>query len=146
MNAQETNILHCQFSNWYSIFEQHTIKSRFVNLSSEFIDYLKQDGIIMPSSISLNAFGKDELSDDEDLRSVEDNEENINSCYNFDVIENSIKSILSDYNNEVFIKLNWSSPSDASWIAGGSLKCRRLADIYLLLKSKYDKSKIKGRR
>lgn len=32
-------------------------------------------------------------------------------------------------------KLNWSSPKDATWINGGSLKCTTAGDVYLLLKS-----------
>jgi hypothetical protein len=37
---------------------------------------------------------------------------------------------------QVFPKLNWSSPKDATWIATEkNLKCRNYADIFLLLKS-----------
>ncbi|VDP87663.1 unnamed protein product [Schistosoma mattheei] len=47
-----------------------------------------------------------------------------------------MKSIIRKLGGVVFPKLNWSAPSDASWMSfDGSLKCKTFSDIYLLLKS-----------
>ena len=35
----------------------------------------------------------------------------------------------------MFPKLDWSAPRDAAWINGGTLRCERAGDVYLLLKS-----------
>ena len=137
VKASENDILECQFTKWYSLFEKNTIRSKFVDLNDEFIEYLGQDGIIIPSSVPMGSIGKDELSDDEELKSVDaaDFSTLPVETKNFVFLEETIVNIITEFNNEVFIKLNWSAPHDVSWIIGGSLKCRNLADIYLLLKS-----------
>ena len=39
-------------------------------------------------------------------------------------------------NLDVFIKLNWSAPKDATWVAfNNNLKCSSLSQLFLLLKS-----------
>jgi hypothetical protein len=47
-----------------------------------------------------------------------------------------IKEAIEDLGGSCFVKLNWSAPKDAAWIAfGNSLECKTPQDIYLLLKS-----------
>ena len=47
-----------------------------------------------------------------------------------------MKSAIDSLGGEVFCKLNWSAPRDATWISlGNSLKCTTPAQVYLLLKS-----------
>ncbi|KAG0365193.1 D123-domain-containing protein [Gamsiella multidivaricata] len=54
----------------------------------------------------------------------------------FPGLERQICNSISDLGGEVFPKLNWSSPRDASWIATtNTLKCHTPQDIFLLLKS-----------
>ncbi|CAI2727881.1 unnamed protein product [Schistosoma spindalis] len=54
----------------------------------------------------------------------------------FPQFESQLKSIIRKLGGVVFPKLNWSAPSDASWMSfDGSLKCKTFSDIYLLLKS-----------
>ena len=41
-----------------------------------------------------------------------------------------------EFGGQMFIKLNWSSPKDATWIMfNNSLRCSSLSQLYLLLKS-----------
>ena len=132
VNASEEDILACQFHMWFDHFKIHTMKSAIINLPDRFISYLLQDGVILPSSES-NAFGRDELSDDEDLVEIAtdiplDRED-------FSTLTAEIKAAIKNLGSDVFPKFNWSAPTDASWLRGGSLKCTDSADIYLLLKS-----------
>jgi hypothetical protein len=161
--ASEEDILSCQFDKWYSIFERNTIKSRIIPLTAEFMEYLEEDGVFMPNSADDDV--SDNISDDEDVFEVleenrdksavdtNNNDNNVNDNNNyrnnndsddndmsikkhdFSTIDLHIQAALDQFKNEVFIKLNWSAPIDASWMVGGSLKCQSLSDIYLLLKS-----------
>jgi len=77
------------------------------------------------------------IEDDEE--SAEESEEEIDSedktsKYNFAELEESIKSVIEDYNEKVFVKLNWSAPRDANWIVP-NLNCDSSTEVYSLLKS-----------
>ena len=132
VNASEADVLDCQFHKWFELFKSNTMKSSIINLPEEFITYLLQDGVILPSTES-SAFGRDELSDDEDLT------ERVGDVQlareDFSQLSADIKTAIVQLRGEVFPKFNWSAPTDASWLRGGSLKCNDAADVYLLLKS-----------
>ena len=128
MKAPAEAILQCQFSNWYPMFERNTIKSRIIELSQDFIDYLKEDGVILPSSIEVPLGTEDQLSDDEDVSEVRDGEAEMKER-DFTSIEAEMQSAITSLKGEVFLKLNWSAPIDASWMVGGSVKCKSLYDI-----------------
>ncbi|XP_070559091.1 translation initiation factor eIF2 assembly protein-like isoform X1 [Ptychodera flava] len=54
----------------------------------------------------------------------------------FPEFNSKVKDTIEELGGNVFPKLNWSSPRDATWIAfNGSLKCSCPNDVYLLLKS-----------
>jgi hypothetical protein len=56
--------------------------------------------------------------------------------YTFPELTNQIQVALTTLGgNGCIPKLNWSSPKDATWMNCGSLKCTKVGDIYLLLKS-----------
>lgn len=38
----------CSITEWYKLFKAHTMKTKSILLSNEFLDYLQQDGIIVP--------------------------------------------------------------------------------------------------
>jgi hypothetical protein len=129
----EDEILACQIKSWYHLFTKNTIKTIIIDLPEEFIAYLKSDGIVLPTCVS-NVYGDDHISDDEDDDPIWDNTEE-NKALNFQILTNQIKESIKTLNGEVFVKLNWSAPSDATWMQGGSLKCTNVADIYIFLKS-----------
>ena len=132
VNATEEDIIDSQFHKWFETFKLVTMKSVIIDLPEEFISYLLQDGVILPTSES-NAFGHDELSDDEDL--IEKGADVHLDRADFSSLTANIMTAIKNLRGEVFPKFNWSAPSDASWLRGGSLKCTDSADIYLLLKS-----------
>lgn len=39
---------NCSFNNWYPKFKSHTFKSKILHLSTEFVDYLNEEGIYLP--------------------------------------------------------------------------------------------------
>lgn len=120
------------------------MKSRTVPLSDAFLEYLKEDGIVLPKS-SEGVFDLDQLSDDsgdEEVEAeVEDDAEDNDSTTrrdkvrDFPELDAQITAAMSELGGSVFPKLNWSCPLDAAWINAGSLKCQRLADVYMLLKA-----------
>ena len=52
----------------------------------------------------------------------------------FPELEKNIQAAIDKLGGHVFPKLDWSSPRDASFLKGGSLKCDNVGDIFLLLK------------
>ena len=112
------------------------MKSRVIELSDDFVEYLREDGVVLPKAASA-ALGSGNLSEDDDdaatLREVGDDV--AVSARDFPAIDAQIRDALEELGGEVFPKLNWSCPLDAAWMNGGTLKCVRLADVYLLLKS-----------
>jgi hypothetical protein len=135
VKATADEILQCQFSKWYHVFERDTIKSKIVELNQEFVVYLKEDGVILPKSVQMPRGMDDQLSDDEDVTEVSDEDSYGENEWDFTSINVEMQNALECLKGEVFIKLNWSAPSDASWMMGGNVKCKSLSDIYLLLKS-----------
>lgn len=119
MLAPSEDILACQFTKWYPILKEKSIKSLTLELPDSFIEYLGEDGIVLPVS------GNNSIE-------IEDRSPNLKS---FRSLENSIKSSIDTLGGEVFIKLNWSAPIDALWMNCGSAKCRNLEEVFLLLKS-----------
>lgn len=122
MNRQ--HILNCSFSSWYANFVEHTIESEVIKLPQSFVNYLLEDGIYLPLS-------KDEIA--------EQNIQDVGSSKvrpSFPDLQAKVERAINQLGGEVFPKLNWSAPRDASWIAcGNSLKCHTFNDIILLLKS-----------
>lgn len=101
-------------SSWLSRHEHRTFRTRLIPLPPSFIDYLKCDGSMV-------------------LARTKDNDDA--ACeWHFPELEDEIDAAISRLGGEVFVKLNWSAPRDASWILG-SLKCRRASDVYSLLKA-----------
>lgn len=132
VNASIDEIEQCQFHRWFLTFEKSTMKSVIIKPPEHFITYLMEDGIVLPSSES-SAFGYDELSDDDDLTEKLEGAPVVRE--DFSTLSAEIKDAISRLNGEVFVKFNWSAPTDAAWLRGGSLKCTDPADVYLLLKS-----------
>lgn len=53
----------------------------------------------------------------------------------FAAVRREIDDAIERLGGEVFPKLNWSAPTDAAWMLGGSPKCVSSEDVLLLLKS-----------
>lgn len=122
----------CDCRRWYSLFEKNSIKTSFIPIDERFLAYLKSDSVVLPKSSVVHAFRKDELSDDEDAVSV-DGESVLEE--DFSELTHALRLAISQFGGKAFIKLNWSAPSDASWMNAGSLSCMTNGDVFLLLKS-----------
>ena len=76
----------------------------------------------------------DDDDDDDDLDSSHEIPGNPQQ-FSFPDLNQQILRAINDLGGSVMPKLNWSSPRDATWVHGGSLKCQTPGDVYLLLKS-----------
>jgi hypothetical protein len=134
MLASREDITSCRFDRWYHLFTGRTFKSKVISLPPEFVDYLGEDGVVLPES-SKHYFSGDVLSDDEDehLREVVDTE--VTNKHDFSDLDGQIASAIRELGGDVMVKLNWSCPLDATWANAGTLKCKSASDIYMLLKS-----------
>ena len=124
---------NCIFSNWYPVFKHVTFKSYIIKpLSQEFISYLNSDGIVLPANgDSTTRHEIQELSDDSESESSL-----VAEAPFFPELQDQIDELIDRLGGIAFIKLNWSSPKDASWMMyDTSLKCRNASDVFLLLKS-----------
>lgn len=129
-----------------------TIESIIIRpLPTEFIEYLLSDGVCLPVcatkvSSCMNDADNNDDGDGRDDRwdsCSDDDEDNDNSSnespqkYSFPDLTSQIQSAITQLGGAggCMPKLNWSSPKDATWMNCGSLKCTKVGDVYLLLKS-----------
>ncbi|KAI4498069.1 hypothetical protein M0802_006893 [Mischocyttarus mexicanus] len=118
------------FCSWYKQFKKWSLEATFIPIPDEILKYLQYDIFLLPSE-AINHSSTDNEWDDSSLQNDED------SKYqpSFPEFSKSIQDVIDEYGS-VFIKTNWSSPSDATWVAPTkSLKCETLEEVYLLLKS-----------
>lgn len=142
--ATRAEIDDSQFFVWYRELQAVSIKSEIIPLSKSFIEYLQEDGIILPPHLDKfisSTDNNDEWDSEEDV----DKDRNVETCqaavssiapdWDFVDLDRDITLAMNRLGGEVFIKVNWSAPLDVSWMTMGSLKAFSLRDIYLQLKS-----------
>ena len=143
----------CSFERWYPSLRKHSIPSTVLPLTSDFVEYLKADGVAV-------AWGEPDDDDDgwgdeevvggsaggaaalygpasQSLLAAEDDEEAEAQppAPRFPELEQAVEAAISKHGGAVLPKLNWSAPTDAAWMLGGSLRCISPRDVLLLLKS-----------
>ncbi|KAI2626692.1 D123-domain-containing protein [Hypoxylon sp. NC1633] len=143
------HILNCSYDSWFPKYRASCIKSRIIPLSPEFIDYIREDGIVLADDDGA------EPEDDEwqsapstfrppveevDSESDSDEEEEpprLPPNQRFPGLHQTIKDKITELGGAVAPKLNWTAPKDAAWISPhqNTIKCTSPNDIYLLLKS-----------
>ena len=135
------HILHCSYHYWHPRYRAFTPKARIIPLTEPFIDYLRSDGIVLPSEdhepppSSTDADSGIFSASTSPADSDSEDEEPDPSLAWLD-IHRKIKETIAELKGSVCPKLNWSAPKDATWIAAtNSMECRTANDIYLLLKS-----------
>ncbi|CAH8530043.1 unnamed protein product [Schistosoma guineensis] len=130
------DVEQCAFNSWYHTFESYTQESIFINLPDDLIASLTNDEFILPKSAKPTNGHLSDLDNDGIWSDYSDTDEKNSERPEFPQFESQLKSIIRKLGGVVFPKLNWSAPSDASWMSfDGSLKCKTFSDIYLLLKS-----------
>ena len=121
-----SHILNCSAHSWHPRFRSITPKARLIALTQPFLDYLRADGIILPSEGNADDSGYED----------EDGEENVDPSEQWSDVHESIRQTIDTLGGKVVPKLNWSAPKDATWIlTTNDMECRTPNDVYLLLKS-----------
>ncbi|RFU33736.1 hypothetical protein B7463_g2594, partial [Scytalidium lignicola] len=110
------------------------IKSRIIPLTPEFLSYLREDGIVLPSETTPTQHG---TYNDTSTSTDWDSEPQPEPQDAFPEIHQKITDAIAELGGLVAPKLNWSAPKDATWISikKNSMECATPSDIYLLLKS-----------
>ena len=130
----------CSLTSWYEQFKDVTLKTQTKEVSSDCLDWLRQDGVILPEEVEDSADNDVEWSDCDDGSDSDggiggEDEESQTGRPSFPELTDFIRGAISSFGGPVFPKLNWSSPKDAAWVNGGTLKCTHAKDVYTLLKS-----------
>ena len=133
---KQKHVLNCQLPSWYSFFKNISIQSLIIPLQTDFIEYLNQDGVVLPGNECEEELHYESDSESEDWSAAEDCNTTTATAPDFPELTKQIEDAMEELGGEVFPKLNWSAPRDAAWISyNGTLKCTTASDVYLLLKS-----------
>ena len=133
-----SEVLECSLPRWLEKFEKITFPTVCIPLPAEVLEYLRENGsLVLPRECNEESYdGKEE--DYEDLGDVDWDHSELTASQQrtFPEFSRELSGHLRRFGGNVFIKLNWSSPKDATWmVLNRDLKCSSLSQIYLLLKS-----------
>lgn len=148
MSIEDVN--NCDITSWFKILQDYTIKSQFIKIPEEILNYLRQDGPIFLPMVEDKFLSKSEIqtknvknknssqwdSNDSWASDSDDDQDGKRPNFkNFNEKLWNLKSLLTT--SSVFLKLNWSSASDAYFAIKNSKngKVESISEIYKLLKS-----------
>ncbi|PBP24853.1 putative cell division cycle protein [Diplocarpon rosae] len=131
----KSHIMHCSYDFWHPKYRASALKSRIIPLSSAFLSYLREDGIVLPSETP--TFPPPSTYTDNSTETDWDSDSMPDPSLAFAAIHQQISDTITELGGLVAPKLNWSAPKDATWISmkKNSMECATPNDIYLLLKS-----------
>ncbi|KAF3419824.1 hypothetical protein E2986_08899 [Frieseomelitta varia] len=122
----------CSFALWYPLFCKDSLKATIIHIPDEVLKYLKYDAFVLPVEAINSTLQNAEWMDGSPIAS---DEHLCETQPTFPQFSQQIQNVIDEY-GAVFIKCNWSSPLDATWVAPTkTLKCKTLEEVYLLLKS-----------
>lgn len=122
----------CSFSCWYPTFKKDSLEATILDIPDDILKYLEHDAFVLPIE-AVKSLAEDSEWTDGSPVTGEDEETDYQPA--FPEFSKKIQDVLDEY-DAIFIKTNWSSPVDATWVAPTkTLKCRTLEEVYLLLKS-----------
>jgi hypothetical protein len=101
---------YTRFANWFPLYRRHSPKATIIDLldlQPDFVDWLQEDGIVLPRGSDDEPYVDSDKSDDDEMS--DDGEEEA-EARNFDVLNDRIRQVLSAYEGAVFPKLDWSAP------------------------------------
>jgi len=131
-------VLECSLPHWYPSFEKVTFPTVCLSLPNNVLDYLREDGqLVLPKECNKESYdGKEEDYDEFGDTDWDNDDSDVNEQKSFPKFSEQVLEVIKNFGGEVFIKLNWSSPKDATWVSfNNSVKCTGLSQLYLLLKS-----------
>ncbi|XP_076175687.1 translation initiation factor eIF2 assembly protein [Ptiloglossa arizonensis] len=124
--------IECSFSSWYPQFYKNSLKAIILHIPNEVLEYLEHDAFLLPAEVTNDVLENAEWTDGSP---VVNEEHSLEHQPTFPEFSQKIQDVIDDY-GAVFVKSNWSSPLDATWVAPTkTLKCKTLEEVYLLLKS-----------
>ncbi|XP_031832423.1 translation initiation factor eIF2 assembly protein isoform X2 [Nomia melanderi] len=119
----------CSFTSWYPQFHKDSLEARILNVPNDVLEYLEYDAFLLPVEATNEPVESEVWTD-----SITGEEYSPELPPTFPEFSQRIQDVIDEY-GAVFVKSNWSSPSDATWIAPTkTLKCKTLEEVYLLLK------------
>ncbi|XP_058795477.1 cell division cycle protein 123 homolog [Phymastichus coffea] len=132
----KSNISYVDYSfcQWYPLFSKNVLEAVMLPLPQDVCKYLEHDAFLLPlEAINKGNSCNSEWSDGSAIKDEE--EEDSEEQPTFPEFSKQVQQVIEKFGS-VFLKLNWSTPADATWVAATkSLKCNALEDVYLLLKS-----------
>lgn len=143
------HILHCSYDYWFPKYRTSCIRSRVIQLPPEFVEYIREDRIILADDDETNGDDEDDdweptsttrarpATDGDSSDSEDEGPAQLPPNHRFPELHKTIKEKIRELGGAVAPKLNWSAPKDAAWISPhqNTMKCTSPNDIYLLLKS-----------
>lgn len=130
------------FDRWYPRFRRVSPRSEIIQLSPDFVEYLLDERIFLPGDDDSEAAWSDDDGDEHQASGDkeepdEDTAEALERLrkLDFSPLLADIDAAISRLGGSAFVKMNWSSPRDAAWVLGGSLRCASARDVVMLLKS-----------
>ncbi|EPS45685.1 hypothetical protein H072_321 [Dactylellina haptotyla CBS 200.50] len=130
------HIINCGFPEWYKTYRTITGKARVIPITQGFLDYLNEDGIVLPDE---NADPQSTETDSGVFSSAttddDDDDEYLDPSERFADFHATVRATIAELGGAVYPKLNWSGPKDAAFMMGNTLKCASASDVYLLLKT-----------
>ena len=146
--VSRSHLLSCAFTSWWPLVKRHTINSRVIALPDEFVAWMQEDGMKLPERLAPARASRDELDDSDSEWSDEEEEgETTGECENdsgvsadpssfFPALVSALDAAIEALGGCVHPRLDWASPSDASWITcDKTTRCHSAADVVLLLKA-----------
>ncbi|KAK0096980.1 hypothetical protein PV326_003700 [Microctonus aethiopoides] len=125
----------CSISSWYPEFSKDALDTIILPLSDDILKYLEHDAFILPVEATNNKNCESEWADGLPVNhdSLESQESEVQPT--FPEFSRKIQDVIDEF-GAIFIKSNWRTPLDATWVAPTkTLKCTCLEEVYLLLKS-----------
>ncbi|XP_014213031.1 cell division cycle protein 123 homolog [Copidosoma floridanum] len=125
----------CSFCQWYPLFSKNAVEAVILSLPDDVLKYVEHDAFLLPVEAASNVnLAKDSEWSDGSAICNDEVDEDVTVQPTFPDFSKQIQEVIDDF-GAVFIKTNWSTPSDAAWmLSTKTLKCCSLEDVYLLLK------------
>ncbi|BES95381.1 Hypothetical protein NTJ_08191 [Nesidiocoris tenuis] len=129
----------CSFDQWYPKLKKWSVSAELEPIPDDVLEFLRSDIVTVPVEASVRRKLTSYIDDITYKNWDSDDEGDVDdeiSPPSFPAFSARLSECMERLGGGVFVKLNWSAPTDAAWMAtNSSLKCTNLQDLYLLLKS-----------